>query len=421
MARSGADMAAKDVAFAGLLGTANSILRAIALGGRKHNPAATIDRLFVSQHVKDLRVIVGLAFYALLLVLICAGLLTYEDYRSKPLKVTATPAQSAVESTQGQAGTPFDSSATQSPAEKAVSIKQNQTSIDEDKAAAWALWKDSFWHVTKALAESFITYFGPVLAVFAAVVAWAYQTGSARLGVVDLFACEISTLCRVVTVVDAVSRIEKQFKRADAIAHSDSAATVDTTEHEPPTKFASGEDYFPVFASNARDLQSLEARVVINITAFYTFMKAMRDSMRNMSEIGAPTKATAGAVCEAARNMIYMLYLGLESARRAIGDLVEFEPEQAERTVVVLISELKAYAFLRKRYTDKHDSHFLRLTLREDEYRDLVPSLHAMIDEGKKKEDEGKGTARKNHWQPAWLLLDQLDECYEKAKAAAAP
>jgi hypothetical protein len=48
---------------------------------------------------------------------------------------------------------------------------------------------------------------------------------------------------------------------------------------------------------------------------------------------------------QAARNVVYMLFLGLESARRAIADLVEFEPERAERTIVILISELEAYRF----------------------------------------------------------------------------
>jgi uncharacterized membrane protein len=48
--------------------------------------------------------------------------------------------------------------------------------------------------------------FAPAVVVFGAILAWAYQVGSARLGVVDLFACEIDTLCRMTTIVDMVGR-----------------------------------------------------------------------------------------------------------------------------------------------------------------------------------------------------------------------
>ena len=54
--------------------------------------------------------------------------------------------------------------------------------------------------------------FVPVVGVVGAVIAWAYQSGSARLGVIDLFACEISTLCRVATV--------SSIRRADMLASS---------------------------------------------------------------------------------------------------------------------------------------------------------------------------------------------------------
>src|SRR4051794_4032607 len=39
--------------------------------------------------------------------------------------------------------------------------------------------------------------FGGVTAVLGLVLSCVYQTGSKRLGVVDLFACEISAICRV--------------------------------------------------------------------------------------------------------------------------------------------------------------------------------------------------------------------------------
>jgi len=66
---------------------------------------------------------------------------------------------------------------------------------------------------------------------------WAYQSASKRLGIVDLFACEIGTLCRVGTIFD----IGKRYVDAYFAAPSD----------KPPScaSFVSKEEYFPVFAS----------------------------------------------------------------------------------------------------------------------------------------------------------------------------
>src|SRR5271155_4572263 len=106
-----------------------------ALPVQTGDPHATLDRLFDSRHVKDLRLIIRAALAVVLLL--SAGCV----------------------------------------------------------AALWR--KDATWTSIGA----FIT---PVLTVFGAVLAWAYQVGSARLGVVDLFACEISPLCRVAAVVGSV-------------------------------------------------------------------------------------------------------------------------------------------------------------------------------------------------------------------------
>src|SRR6516225_10006508 len=50
------------------------------------------------------------------------------------------------------------------------------------------------------------TFIGAICALGGGVLAWTYQAGGSRLGVVDLFACEIATLCRVVAVSEVVQR-----------------------------------------------------------------------------------------------------------------------------------------------------------------------------------------------------------------------
>jgi hypothetical protein len=204
----------------------------------------------------------------------------------------------------------------------------------------------------------------------------------------------------------------------------------------PARPFGSQEHYFPVFERNTRDLQTLEARVVINITAFYTYMKAVRDSMRTFAEITpAPSElvsptdkaAAAGPWHEAAGNVVYMLFLGLESARRGIADRVEFEPERAERTIVILISELEAYRFLCNQFADEQDMRRQRLMLRGPEYRHVVPELCDSVERGRASEEAIRGgmpsreLLEASQGEPAWRLLPELRRRYQAAIASMNP
>jgi hypothetical protein len=101
----------------------------------------------------------------------------------------------------------------------------------------------------------FVATIGTLVGVGAVVVAWVYRTASIRLGVVDLFASEITTLCRVGTIVDVAQRSVAAFENVDRSAHSRTPAPPDG-----PNRFTSEENYFPVFTSNSRDLEVLEAR-----------------------------------------------------------------------------------------------------------------------------------------------------------------
>jgi len=311
---------------------------------RTGDPAATVDRLFVSEHVKDLRLIIAFALIALLVALVFG--------------------------------------------------------VPGSLAYSW-VFRNEHWssQVVFSALRAFVILYTPMIGIFGAVLAWAYQAGSARLGIVDLFACEIDTLCRVALVVDSVHQSIETFqhglpgRNGTAIRH-----------------FTSEENYFPVFENNTRDLQALEARVVVNITAFYSYMKAVRDSTRSLMDISASstepeprldTALTSTQTQEAERNVIYMMFLGLESARKAIGYLVEFEPEQAERTIVILISELEAYRFLRDQFTAEEDIRYQRLKLREGDYPKLVQSLGGVV-------KAGMGS-NCSDWEPASLLLDELN------------
>lgn len=124
---------------------------------------------------------------------------------------------------------------------------------------------------------------------------------------------------------------------------------------------------------------------------------------------------------EAARNIIYMLFLAFESARHAIADLVEFEPERAERTIVILLSELEAYQFLSTQFPNEQEVHHERLILRRSEYQELVPTLCHAVEAGRASEKDSEtampasGRSGTLQWEPACRLLPELRRRYEAA------
>jgi hypothetical protein len=344
-------------------------LNAMARLLQKGDPQATINRLLTSSHVKDLQLIIALAVIILFVVFIVGLCFCFENQ-----------------------------------------VLSQWHSIASRKSD-WVLLR-----IAVATAVSFLTFFSPVFVVFGAIVAWAYQVGSARLGIVDLFACEISTLCRVAAVADTVRRRVDKFNKDPGVGTSGSAPSSAST-------FTSEESYFTVFEGNTRDLQTLEARVVINITAFYTYMKVVRDSMRTLAEIRQQS-AQAVAASESmpatdpwhdeARNIIYMLFLGFESARRAITDLVEYPPDRTERTIVILLSELEAYPFLSTQFPNEKEVHHERLILRKAEYQKLVPEISQAVANGIASEKDSE------KWKPAFCLLHELLKRYEAATPSKA-
>jgi hypothetical protein len=114
-------------------------------------------------------------------------------------------------------------------------------------------------------------------------------------------------------------------------------------------------------------------------------------------------------------SVVYMQFLALESARKAIKDLVEFEPTQAEDMITILLSELVAYGFLREQFTG--DLRERRLAARDAGYRRDVPALYELVTAG-----EGP------QWVAAHDIADEMmrrfalvfpDETTQPARAAA--
>lgn len=244
-------------------------------------------------------------------------------------------------------------------------------------------------------------------AVAAGVLNWAYQTANRRIGAIDLFACEISVICRVALVVDFARSSIKRAEDADAppaggeqqVVRADLA----TAEGVQPQRFTSQEQYTPVYDNMLADLVPLDVNVVTFVTEFYTYRKTMVDYLRAIAATDdAPTRGALLA------QMNYMQFLMYESGRFAIHNLIEFEPNQAESIINVLCSEIPLYAFLINHY--ENDFRAARLRLRCRQYRSEIASLQRKM----------AAANRHPNWIRAETTMPELLKRYE-AMCASLP
>jgi hypothetical protein len=267
-----------------------------------------------------------------------------------------------------------------------------------------------------------------VLAGLGGIIAWCYQTGSARLGIVDLVACEITTLCRICTINRTVDSCIEAFE----LDMGEGPALEQSAINERRSRFAyfdSSERYAPVFDSNAKELRSLGVRALTNVTAFYTYWKATRDAFRKLAHAsaaapGSHISAENNPWHRAMRDIIYMQFLACESGRRAIRDLIEFEPNSAENTINVLLSELPAYGFLVK-YFREDDVRRARIVLRRSRYQEIVPDVYYLVEEMHLKYQNLDMTVRmpahrrrhleelRRDWEKAHRMLRDLKKYFE--------
>ena len=244
---------------------------------------------------------------------------------------------------------------------------------------------------------------GGITAALAAILNWVYQTGSNRLGAIDLFGCEISVICRVCLVVDfaksSVARLADAKMKSPAVQPQ-----VASSEEEKPKQFTSAENYTPVYDENLSAIQFLDAVVVTSVTEFYTYRKTMLDYLRQIPEQPPGSEKYK----QSTRQMIYMQFLMYESGRKAVERLIEFEPNKAESRINIFCSELIVYSCLLGVYTEPgrqsagDDEYLLkRLQLREVPYKKDIPELYSEV---KRKYEAGDDP----HWQRAGTTADEM-------------
>ena len=110
---------------------------------------------------------------------------------------------------------------------------------------------------------------------------------------------------------------------------------------------------------------------------------------------------------------MYMQFLACESARKAVRDLIEFEPNNAENTITILISELPIYRFLLNHF-QKGDLRYARLELRRNRYELVVPQVYYHTEDAHAKYKDAD-TARKLLPHLARDELEEVSRDWEKA------
>ena len=356
--------------------------------------ASTLFRFFRSKHVGDLKLTANLAL--ILLLFHIALVLVYSLI--PPSAISAPP------------NTPPSANSIASPNSVATtSVKPGPT--------------DWIAHAFDVLSK----YVGPAITIYGAIVAWAYLAASKRLGIVDLFACEIKTLCRVGTIFDVGKRYVAMYQNRLDIAENRAAtegvpaaqgAAESMTDELLSRSSVSQEHYFPIFDNNSSDLESLEALLVGYITEYYTYMKAVRDLQRVFASIDVSQAAKSGtgapygsakvdAWHETVADIIYVLFLGYESARNAIADMIEFQPTRDENIIVILMTELVCFSFLCE-YLKGDSLRFSRLQLREVGYEKIYGELSKSVNAHHNKEN-------KEYWRPVQAMFPELQARYKDA------
>ncbi len=273
----------------------------------------------------------------------------------------------------------------------------------------------------------FLTINAATVTLFVSLVSWAYQIGSKRLGVVDLFGCEIATIGRVYAVVGIAQRLINSFDagrrpgdasggpRAGEPAAEMQSRRTPMTDAANMANFKINQSYTPVIDNNVGDLENLDAEVVTNVTEFYTYRRAMVDYLFQWGQAGAapgPDIAAERRQQYFLKQAIYMLFLSLESARHALDDLVEYEPNHAEARINILLEELPAYAFLLDVTECREEDvpRYNRLVLRLKEYKRIYESSYG--------DAVGSHPGDEKAWERAKTTARDLKDCYDVVAAS---
>jgi hypothetical protein len=196
------------------------------------------------------------------------------------------------------------------------------------------------------------------------IIGWSYQSATTRFGVADLFAGEISALCRIAAVGEIMHQYAKRY-----YAGENQPSLPNTTT-----------DYFAVFNNDSKDMEVLDGDVVGAVTQFYANIKVFQDCLHRPVAPAADAK-----LCRMQQlTTIYYGFLAFESARLAMAVLIDDCERSEEGILTAMMSELPAYFFLYGELLQQVDDlRWQRIASRLDGYRRLLRAIDQDPPQGK--------------------------------------
>ncbi len=199
-----------------------------------------------------------------------------------------------------------------------------------------------------------------------------YEIGKRRFATVDLISMEILTIVRLLATSSFVHRTGRLYQEpsGDSSVHKNSGLAY---RSEAAASFLQGDHCFNLFHDNMKELGALNSNVVDYVTAFYTFLKSVKEQSKTFNDyLAGAEEVDQEAVNTHIRLIMFLTDTLMSCAHRAFESLVESPVHKAAATRMSLVVAADANNFLyqilsdnhaMKRYTDKRREQYFEALL----------------------------------------------------------
>jgi len=218
------------------------------------------------------------------------------------------------------------------------------------------------WAVKTFLGSAVIGLYGTILLKL-------LDIAQKRLSVVDIFSSELVSAGRVFLSTDLVGETIALYALADA-GFGPLLGKVSEVKRT--------ENYFAILEKNSSDLGMLASNIIDDITSFYIFAKASRDTMARAALWKEEFYVDDLKKADIAR-IAYCLFLMAIHGRKAVEALIEETELRHYATSVYSGIELKCFLFLYAALNEGDWRH-KRLSMRKDRYMAMIKQIDTALD-----------------------------------------
>ena len=181
-----------------------------------------------------------------------------------------------------------------------------------------------------------------------------YEIGKRRFATVDLISMEILTIVRLLATSSFVHRTGRLYDENTHTTNAQKNAGL-AYRSEAAASFLQGEHCFELFHDNMKELGALNSNVVDYVTAFYTFLKSVKEQSKTFNEyLSNSEEIDQEAVNTHIRLIMFLTDTLMSCAHRAFANLVESSVHKAAATRMSLVVAADANNFLYKHLSDSH-------------------------------------------------------------------